>query len=207
MSDRLIQLVAMVAICAIAAADDTLGPKGRAGIRAVDRGYAADAIAFLEDAAEETPSNPKIYEYLAISYLAGTGGVTSREMRKKAGVAMRKAIDLGGEASVPVDVANREDKGVLGSKGMLNVERGMLRISRGLLRYDPKPRPEGERQPTVAAVSLRGPDIRSFGPSKQSPSTGTFELVTPAKKYVFRTANFSPDEAEMIFGLIADYVK
>ncbi len=183
-----------------------LGTKGQAGKRAVDRGYAADAIEDLEDAVVETPNNPVVYEYLAMAYLASTGGVGSVEKRGKAEAAMRKAIELGGRATIPVDLSLHDASAFFKVKNLSDFEAGKLHISKGRIQYVADPPRPGMGARRIPQFELGPGTLSRYGLSKSGASKGTFELADGKIKRVLRTTNFSPDEARILLGLIDHFV-
>jgi hypothetical protein len=179
-----------------------LGPKGKAGIEAVKNRNYVRAQSLLEDALAETPGNPVLYEYQGIAYLGCGGSINSTECRKKAEAAMVNAIEAGGRATVIVD-RSLEAGGVFSKANMLDVQRGWLHISKSGLEFEPE-RPDAKHP----GFNVPPDDVKSAAMnSVNGVTTNSFHIDVRGKNgnHNFRTSNFSTDEAQIIFRVMAKY--
>jgi hypothetical protein len=199
--NRVAVIFSLVAVFACAA-DAPLGPKGTMGIDLVRNKSFDRAVSFLEDGLTETPDNPVLYENLGIAYLGCGGTLNAAQCREKAEAAMAKALDLGGRATFLVDIST-EKGGLLKIKeGLLEVKRGWLHISKTGLEFDPE-RPDPKFPPVIiAAADIKGYQMNS-GATK---GTNMFHIDGKPEPHDFRTADFSAEEAQIVFRLIEKYL-
>jgi hypothetical protein len=186
----------------------SLGENGKQGVDLVKAGGFEKARRYLDDGIAETPDNPVLYEYLGLAYLDCASGIDMKRCLTKAGEYMDKAIALGGRAAVIADRYTTGKGGFLGTmsnKGdVTGVVRGMLYIYKDRIEFAPKPGPKAEAQ----AVTLQAAEIKEGGTGMNSVVGGdvnTFHIKTKAVTCNFRTANFSADEAQLIFQLMEKY--
>ncbi len=173
-----------------------LGPKGKMGVESVENKSYERAIQFLEEGLTETPDNPVLYEYLGIAYLSCSSSLDSETCLKKAEQSMDKAIALGGHATFIVDRSLDKAHLVKGTN-LLNMKRGLLQVGKGQIEFKPNKDESG-------TITIPQDDLKSFGMNSYSgKAINMFHLSTKKQGNLdFRTADFSSDEARLLFRLI-----
>lgn len=177
-------------------ASGDLGPKGKMGIELVENKSYDRAIQFLEDGLIETPDNPVLYENLGVAYLGCSSSLESETCLKKAEQSMDKAIALGGHATFIVDRSLDKLHLVKGTN-LLNMKRGLLQIGKGQIVFKPN-------KDEAGVITIPQDDLKSFGLNSYTGKTiNMFHLSTKKQGNLdFRTADFSSDEARLLFRLI-----
>ncbi len=177
-------------------ASGELGPKGKMGVELVENRSYDRAIQFLEDGLNETPDNPVLYENLGIAYLGCSSSLDSETCLKKAEQSMDKAIALGGHATFIVDRSLDKLHLVKGTN-LLNMKRGLLQISKSQIVFKPN-------KDEAGIITIPQDDLKSFGLNSYTGKTiNMFHLSTKKQGNLdFRTADFSSDEARLLFRLI-----
>ncbi len=176
-----------------------IGPKGRIGIEMVANKSYDRAVTYLEDGLKESPDNPVLYEQLGVAYLGCGGSIDSTTCLKKAEEAMDKAIKLGGQATFVVDRSLDKKNILLKAPNPLNMQRGMLHVNKEGLVFQ-----SDKKTDAASVITIPVANIKDYGlNSHAGKSTNVFHL-TGRKEGVFdfRTANFSAEEAQLLFRLI-----
>jgi hypothetical protein len=187
-----------------AGVDTPLGPNGSMGVEIAKDGGFEKARRYLEDGIAETPDNPVLYEYLGLSYLDCASGIDMKRCLGKATEYMEKAIALGGRAALIAD--RYTGKGgvfnTVTNKGdVAGVVRGMLYIYPDRVEFVPKPGTKNDAETIV----IPGAEVKDGGTgmNKAVGSTvNTFHIKVKGATYNFRTANFSAEEAQLVFHLM-----
>jgi tetratricopeptide (TPR) repeat protein len=204
-SKRIVIILALIAAPGCVLADyqsdkAALGKNGKEGVAMLEDGGFEKARRYLEDAKEETPNNPVLYEYLGLAFLDCASGIDMKKCLAKADEYMDKALSLGGRAAV---IADRSlAKGGVFNAGPgrdLNVARGKLYIYKDKLEFIPKSK--------GLPATITADEIKEVGMNKLlGNSVHTFHIKVKGESYDFRTANFSEEEAQLIFKLMEKYM-
>jgi len=178
----------------------TLSKAAKDGIALVNDKQYRFAIPYLEDAREEQPAEAAIEEHLALAYLYAATGPDQKQMMTKAGVAARRAIDLGGCAAFLVD---RSLEGWT-SSSVMNVERGRLMVCKAKLEY------RAERADTAFSIVPSQIEEIDYN-SRKGKDKSVFHVhlkdkdALGKKKYDFRPASFTEREPDLLMELAGQY--
>jgi hypothetical protein len=181
--------------------DQELGKNGKMGVELVKNKSYDRALRYLEDGLGETPNNPLLYEYQGLAYLGCSGSLQTTDCLQKAEAAMMKAIENGGQATIIVD-RSMERGGIFSNANVMNVKRGAIHITKTQIVFEPD-HPD-DKNPTV---TIPGEEIKEAALNRlNGKSTNVFHISIKKETYNFRTANFSADEAEILFRLMEKYM-
>lgn len=199
-----IWIVTAVTASCVLAADTPLGPNGSMGVEIAKEGGFEKARRYLDDGIAESPDNPVLFEYLGLAYLDCASGIDMKKCLAKAGEYMEKALTLGGRASLIADRYTTGKGGVFGAMkntgDVSGVVRGMLYIYADKVEFVPKAGSKASETITIPIADIKD---GGMGMNKAvGSSVNTFHLKVKGASYNFRTANFSADEAQLIFQLI-----
>lgn len=205
---QLLITLLVFACLSIAFQSNELSETAKEGIKRVDEGFNADAVRYLEEAARADPKSAAIQQYLGRAYLGSSDRLDMKVRLEKAEKAFENAISLGGSAVFAVDLSL--EKGgvpILGpTKNVLNVCRGRINIDKNKVTFAPDTN-EKTCSADTHGLTLTGAEIKAFGMSKRGENTNVWELEPQkGKKRHFRTANFSEEEAKMIFRLLEKHL-
>jgi hypothetical protein len=200
--ERMAWFVVAVAVATGVGSAQELSPTAKLAIEMFDNDNFAKALTYLEDALAETPNNPVLFEYQGRAFLeCGGGSINSAQCLQKAEEAMNKAIELGGRATFTVD-RSLERGGLFSNTNVLNVKRGLLHIDRNQVSFVPN-RQDAKNPPIVIAkAELKNAELNS----RNGSSTNVFRIEDRKDTFNFRTANFSAEEAQIVFRLLQKHL-
>ena len=177
-----------------------LGANGKRGVDMVNNKIYDRAVPYLEQGLTETPDNPVLYEYLGVAYLGCSSSLDMAECIKKAEENMDKAISLGGRATFIVDRSLEKQAFFLKVPNPLHMKRGYIHVTKSEFVFEPANGP--------GLITIPAADIKEAGLNTSSgKSTNIFHITSKTQgRFEFRTANFSADEARLLFRLMQKYL-